>query len=145
MSRLIPTFLLLLLLGLSFTLEVPRSNLRQGESSLDSSRVDASNEVTIALIATNDIHGTAYPTEMIRSDTKEKYTYGGLIYMASMFDIVRNQYGASNTLWLDAGDQFQGGIESSHLVSNGKIMNEFFNAESLDGAAIGNHEFDYGQ
>lgn len=66
--------------------------------------------MTIALIATNDIHGSAFPTEMMRSDTKEKYTYGGLVYMASMIETIRTQYGKNNTLWLDGGDQFQGGI-----------------------------------
>lgn len=60
---------------------------------------------------------------MMRSDTKEKYNYGGLVYMANMISTIKNQYGKNNTLWLDAGDQFQGGIESSKLVSDGKIMN----------------------
>lgn len=100
--------------------------------------------MTIAIIATNDIHGSAFPTEMMRADTQEKYNYGGLVYMSNMISTIRNQYGKSNTLWLDAGDQFQGGIESSKLVSDGKIMNEFFNTGGLDASAIGNHEFDYG-
>jgi 2',3'-cyclic-nucleotide 2'-phosphodiesterase (5'-nucleotidase family) len=47
-------------------------------------------------------------------------------------------------LYLDAGDQFQGGIESSKLVSSGKIMNDFYDALDLNGSAIGNHEFDFG-
>jgi 2',3'-cyclic-nucleotide 2'-phosphodiesterase (5'-nucleotidase family) len=47
---------------------------------------------------------------MIRADTKEKYTYGGLVYMASMMETIRKQYGKINTVWLDGGDQFQGGI-----------------------------------
>ena len=59
--------------------------------------------------------------------------------MANMISTIKNQYGKDNTLWLDAGDQFQGGIESSKLVSDGKIMNEFFNTGGLDASAIGNH------
>jgi hypothetical protein len=33
---------------------------------------------TIAVVAINDIHGTALPTIMQRQDNKENYTYGGL-------------------------------------------------------------------
>ena len=45
---------------------------------------------------------------------------------------------------MDAGDEFQGGIESSSLVSSGKIMNDFFNTNKINAATIGNHEFDFG-
>ena len=47
-------------------------------------------------------------------------------------------------LYLDAGDQFQGGLESSSLISSGKIMNEFYNELKVDASALGNHEFDFG-
>ena len=47
-------------------------------------------------------------------------------------------------MYLDAGDQFQGGIESSKLISGGEIMNDFFNIMKLNGSAVGNHEFDFG-
>jgi 2',3'-cyclic-nucleotide 2'-phosphodiesterase (5'-nucleotidase family) len=45
--------------------------------------------------------------------------------MASMIERFRKEY-KGNILYLDAGDEFQGGIESSTLISNGKIINEFF-------------------
>jgi 5'-nucleotidase len=80
----------------------------------------------------------------MRGDTKEKYNYGGLATMASLIDIFRKEYGDKNVLYLDAGDHFQGGIEASKLVSNGMIINEFFNAESVSTTALGNHEFDFG-
>ena len=38
----------------------------------------------VILVGTNDIHGTAYPIVLSRRDTGEKYTYGGLVYMARM-------------------------------------------------------------
>jgi 2',3'-cyclic-nucleotide 2'-phosphodiesterase (5'-nucleotidase family) len=38
--------------------------------------------------------------------------------MAQMIETIREEYGG-NMLYLDAGDQFQGGIESSSLVSSG--------------------------
>lgn len=64
---------------------------------------------TIAVVAINDIHGTALPTLMQRQDNKENYTYGGLQYMASMITTIQEEY-PGHTLLLDAGDQFQGGI-----------------------------------
>lgn len=45
---------------------------------------------TVAIVATNDIHGAALPTAMQRQDTKENYTYGGLMYMAGLIDIIKN-------------------------------------------------------
>jgi hypothetical protein len=40
--------------------------------------------VTVAIIGTNDIHGSALPTIMQRQDTGEKYYYGGLPIMARL-------------------------------------------------------------
>ena len=58
--------------------------------------------------------------------------------MAQMIETLRGEYGGS-LLYFDAGDQFQGGIESSSLVSSGQIMNDFYNSIGLEAAAIGNH------
>jgi 2',3'-cyclic-nucleotide 2'-phosphodiesterase (5'-nucleotidase family) len=45
---------------------------------------------TVAIIATNDIHGSAFPTSLFRSDTNQSYDYGGLEYMAQMIETVQN-------------------------------------------------------
>lgn len=63
--------------------------------------------------------------------------------MGSLIEIIKSEY-PEHTLILDAGDQFQGGIQSSPLISSGKIMNDFFDAIGVSGSAIGNHEFDFG-
>lgn len=39
---------------------------------------------TIAIIGTNDIHGTAFPKSLVREDTGEQYSYGGLVYMGRL-------------------------------------------------------------
>jgi 2',3'-cyclic-nucleotide 2'-phosphodiesterase (5'-nucleotidase family) len=41
----------------------------------------------------------------------QTYNYGGLVYMAQMIETIKNisEY-TGNVLYLDAGDQFQGGI-----------------------------------
>lgn len=64
---------------------------------------------TIAIVATNDIHGSAFPAQMQRSDNKQNYNYGGLVYMGSLIEIIKQEY-PGHTLFLDSGDQFQGGI-----------------------------------
>lgn len=46
-------------------------------------------------------------------------------------------------LYVDAGDQFQGGVESSDKVSSGQIMNDYFNEVVVDASALGNHDFDF--
>ena len=69
----------------------------------------APKNVTIAIIGTNDIHGAAFPMEMIRSDTKETYFYGGLNIMGGLINIIKKEY-PGKVIYLDAGDQFQGGI-----------------------------------
>lgn len=58
--------------------------------------------------------------------------------MASLIKII-NQENPGNTLYLDAGDQFQGGIQSSKLISNGMIMNDFYNSIKTGATSIGNH------
>ena len=45
---------------------------------------------TVAIVATNDIHGAALPTDMQRQDTKENYTYGGLMYMGGVIEIIKS-------------------------------------------------------
>jgi hypothetical protein len=44
---------------------------------------------TVVIVSTNDIHGSAFPTYLYRTDTGENYTYGGLEVMAQMIQTVR--------------------------------------------------------
>ena len=50
----------------------------------------AASNVTIAIIGTNDIHGAAFPAQMQRHDTGEKYNYGGLPIMGTLINIIKN-------------------------------------------------------
>ena len=46
---------------------------------------------TIAVVGINDIHGTALPTYLERQyPQKQAYTYGGLMYMASLIEIIKS-------------------------------------------------------
>ncbi len=63
--------------------------------------------------------------------------------MATLIDIIK-QENQGNTIFLDAGDQFQGGIQSSKLISSGQIMNDFYDVLDVKANSIGNHQFDFG-
>jgi hypothetical protein len=58
------------------------------------------------------------------------------VYRASMIERLMKGY-KGNIPYLDAGDELQGGIESSKLISNGKIVKEFFDQAHEDAEAIG--------
>jgi 5'-nucleotidase len=92
----------------------------------------------ITILATNDIHGKLF------SDTKKfpnhSLKIGGLSLFASYLKVLRKT--EENLLWLDAGDQYTGTLESQFF--KGKPMSEAFNYLKLDIAAPGNHDFDFG-
>ena len=67
------------------------------------------------------------------------YTKGGLDYLAKYINIIRDEF-QNRFLYLDAGDIFQGGTEST--VTNGEIILDYFNLINLNGSTFGNHEYD---
>lgn len=46
--------------------------------------------VKLAVMGTNDLHGTAFPKSLIRNDNREEYKYGGLVYMARLLNIIKD-------------------------------------------------------
>lgn len=81
---------------------------------------------TIAIMGTNDMHGALLPNAL---------------YLSSYKEVLKSQW-KDNFIWLDAGDEFQGSLESNFFY--GASVVEFFNYEQLNAAAVGNHEFDFG-
>ena len=96
---------------------------------------------TIAIFGTNDIHGKIFPIQYPHPDGVNTYQSGGVEYIYAYKKILEKEWG-DRLLWLDGGDQFQGGME--FMLSDGEIMNMFYNAAGVQGMAIGNHEFDFG-
>ena len=48
-------------------------------------------DITIAIIGTNDIHGAAFPAQLVRSDNmSQQYLYGGLQYMGRLIQIIQS-------------------------------------------------------
>ena len=94
----------------------------------------------LRLIATNDFHGALEP----RPDATGRLR-GGAAHLAT--GIARERAGcvspACETLLLDGGDQFQGTPASN--LAFGRPVVALFNAMGYAAAAVGNHEFDWGQ
>lgn len=61
--------------------------------------------------------------------------------MAQVLRELKNQYG-DRMIHLDGGDLFQGSLEGN--MSKGRSIVDFYNLLTIDAAAIGNHELDYG-
>ena len=62
-------------------------------------------------------------------------------YVTRYLNILREDFGPERVLFFDAGDFYQGGIDS--VLFDGEIMQDFYNLIGINGTTIGNHEFDY--
>ncbi len=91
-------------------------------------------------MGSNDVHGGAYEKNLEYED--QKFEKGGFNYFSGVLDIIRDEY-PGNSLWLDAGDQFSGTYEN--IVTQGKVIKDFYNVMKLDAATLGNHEWDRGE
>jgi len=87
-----------------------------------------SSEVTLSIVSTNDLHGRLSQLPLL----------GGYI------DNLRAERARTGgaVLLLDAGDIFQGTVESN--ASEGAAMIRAYHALGYDAVTLGNHEFDFG-
>ena len=90
--------------------------------------------VKLSIVGTTDLHGRVFPRE----------GRGGLALLGGYLRTLRSARAADGggVLLLDAGDTFQGGIESN--LSEGALVVDAYNALGYDALAIGNHDFEYG-
>ena len=90
--------------------------------------------VTLSIVGTTDLHGRVFPSE----------GRGGLVQLGGYLRNLRAARAADGgaVLLLDAGDTFQGGIESNLL--EGALVVDAYNALGYDALAVGNHEFEFG-
>jgi len=95
----------------------------------------AADELTLSIVGTNDLHGRLFTDEQGR---------GGLPVLGGYVANLRAARAADGggVVVLDAGDTFQGGIESN--LSEGLMVVDAYNAIGYTALAIGNHDFDYG-
>jgi 5'-nucleotidase len=95
----------------------------------------AADTVVLSIVGTNDLHGRLFTDDAGR---------GGLTVLGGFMDNLRAVRDADGgaVLVLDAGDTFQGGIESN--LSEGLMVVDAYNAIGYAALGVGNHDFDYG-
>jgi 5'-nucleotidase len=104
-------------------------------------------DVRLTLIHTSDIHSRLFPYDLVpnRFDQElgllpENAPFGGAARMATIAK--REREGAARSLWLDSGDSFQGAPVFNMFKGEAELKT--MTAMGVDGAVIGNHEFDAG-
>ena len=90
--------------------------------------------ITLSIVSTNDLHGGI----LQRGDRGGLALLGG--YVANLRAARARDGGA--VLLLDAGDMFQGTLESN--LNEGASVIAAYNALRYAAAAVGNHDFDFG-
>lgn len=88
--------------------------------------------VELSVLGTNDVHGQLLP------DGER----GGIRVFSGYVDALRRSAQADAVLVIDAGDMWQGTLESN--LDEGASVIAAYNAIGYTAAAIGNHEFDFG-
>lgn len=98
----------------------------------------------IAIFSTNDIHGHLIPDVNSIPDSQNIYRTGGTTLLSSYLKALKKEW-QENLIWLDAGDQYQGTMESNLFVGEPivKFIN-YMNVTKKTVTAIGNHDFDFG-
>ena len=100
---------------------------------------------TLVVLSTNDLHGSLLPISLKTREPKGSspipYQAGGAPMLGAYVRVLQQEY-RDHFLWLDAGDQFQGSLESN--LEQGAPVVQFYNQMGLSASAIGNHEFDFG-
>lgn len=91
--------------------------------------------VTLHIAATNDFHG-AFGERPASGDLVR----GGLPVFVGAMDLLRAEH--PDLLVLDGGDEFQGDWAVNYTEGEGSL--QAFDLLGVDVAAVGNHEFDYG-
>lgn len=100
---------------------------------------DSKRYAQLVIVGTNDVHGYLRPKE--EDFFGQKLIAGGAEWFGGYMRILEKKYG-EHLIMLDAGDIFQGTLESNSF--NGRPMIAYYNLLPYRAAAIGNHEFDYG-
>ena len=92
----------------------------------------------VRIIATNDFHGTLEPRVDARGIRR-----GGAGAVAAVIERAKQECTSCAVVLLDGGDMFQG-TAASNLVF-GRSVVAIYDALGYAAAALGNHEFDWGQ
>ncbi len=97
--------------------------------------------VHVVIVGTTDVHGWFNGHVETPPQGGEGVVWGGLPTLASYVETLREQHGG-RVLVVDSGDMFQGTLESN--LFEGEAVVRGYNVIGYAGAAVGNHEFDFG-
>ncbi|HEX4932514.1 MAG TPA: 5'-nucleotidase C-terminal domain-containing protein, partial [Gemmatimonadaceae bacterium] len=125
--------------GVGRPASVVRDTIRRPDAAIPVSKEPAAGAV-LRIISTNDFHGSFEP----RADSRGTMR-GGAAHLAAAIRDAREACVAPRcqSLLLDGGDMFQGTPASN--LAFGRPVVELYNALGYAAAALGNHEFDWGQ
>lgn len=102
-------------------------------------------DIRLTFIHTSDIHSRLFPYNFVpnvfdRADGLTTAPYGGIARMATIAKRIRAS--SNRTLWLDSGDCFQGAPVFNMFKGEAEMRS--LSLAGMDGAVLGNHEFDLG-
>lgn len=102
-------------------------------------------DIRLTFIHTSDIHSRLFPYNFVPNVFDRGYgltrgPFGGIARMATIAKQIRATSGRS--LWLDSGDCFQGAPVFN--MFKGEAEMRALSLAGMDGAVLGNHEFDLG-
>jgi 5'-nucleotidase len=101
-------------------------------------------QLSLTILGVNDFHGAVDERHVMlqtSGGTTADVRVGGAGLVASYIDRMREE-DPEGTLVLNAGDMWQGSMESNYFEGRPVVMVD--NVIGYDAAALGNHEFDYG-
>lgn len=104
-------------------------------------------DIRMTFIHTSDIHSRLFPYDFVpnRFDREDgllpaNAPFGGVARMATIARDIRAT--SRRSLWLDSGDCFQGAPVFNYFKGEAELRS--LSLAGMDGAVIGNHEFDLG-
>ena len=102
-------------------------------------------DIRLTFIHTSDIHSRLFPYTFVpntfdRADGLQVAPYGGIARIATVAKRIRAS--TNRSLWLDSGDCFQGAPVFN--MFKGEAEMRALSLSGMDGAVLGNHEFDLG-
>lgn len=104
-------------------------------------------DIRLTLIHTSDIHSRLFPYNFIPNTFDQGYgllpanaPFGGIARIATIAKKIRAS--SNRSLWLDSGDCFQGAPVFNEFKGEAEMRS--LSLAGMDGAVLGNHEFDLG-
>ena len=119
---------------------------RQARPGTSASKPDARDVIRVHLVWTNDVHGHVAPEGATFMNPNFPPPLGGGASAAAYVDRLRQRVAArpdETVILVDAGDTWQGAPVGT--LTEGVVMESYFDALDYDVVVPGNHEFDKGK